>query len=150
MTDNAQDELRDRFAVLDLVTQFHRSVDFKDFGLLASIVTDDVAWVWSATHPEGSAADGAQGRDAVVAWLEAATRTATPHHHTTNHLVHLHGDEATTESYMFVADKFSLRTLAIGIIETSARRSADGWRLSRIKVDEQIGRAFTSPNNASS
>jgi hypothetical protein len=147
MKESTQDASRDRTEVLDLVTKFHRAVDFKDFELLGRIVTDDVAWVWSATHPEGSASDGAEGRSAVVSWLEAATRTATPHHHTTNHLVQLDGDTASTESYMFVADKFSLRTLAIGIIETSARREADGWRLSRIKVDEQIGRPFTSPNN---
>src|SRR5690349_2990080 len=100
MSTTRVEEVADRLAVLDLVTQFHRAVDFSDWDLLRRVTTDDLEWDWSATYPGGSVADGAQGKEAVVAWLEAATRSATPHHHTTNHLVEIDGDRATSQSYM--------------------------------------------------
>jgi hypothetical protein len=145
MTTVRIEEVADRLSVLDLVTQFHRSVDFKNWELLRSIVTEDVVWEWIGRYPGGSATDGAEGRDAVLGWLEKATQQATPHHHTTNHLVELSGASAHTESYMFVADRFSLQTLAIGVLATDCIRVDGEWFVRKLRVDEQIGRAFTPP-----
>jgi hypothetical protein len=145
MTTVRIEDVADRMSVLDLVTQFHRSVDFKNWELLRSIVTDDVVWEWIGRFPGGSASDGAEGRDAVLGWLEKATLQATPHHHTTNHMVELAGDSAHTESYMFVADRFTLQTLAIGVLETDCVRIGGEWLVRKLRVDEQIGRAFTPP-----
>lgn len=145
MTTVRIEEVADRMSVLDLVTQFHRAVDFKNMELLRSIATDDLEWEWIGRFPGGSATDGAQGRDAVLDWLQRATEHATPHHHTTNHMVELTGDSAHTESYMFVADRFTLQTLAIGVLETDCVRVNGEWLVRKLRVDEQIGRAFTPP-----
>jgi hypothetical protein len=137
MTDVQQ--LADRLEITDVLSRYHRAVDGLDWELLRDrVVTEDAVWEWSAADDQARVEDSAAGREAVVTWLDAALRGSTVRHHTTSHLFEVAGDGARSESYMFVVDRQTLQTLASGVVTADHVRSGRGWRIRRLRIDEQL------------
>lgn len=132
-------ELIDRGRIIDVVTRFHRAIDSNTWTLMRDeVLAPDVVWEWSATNASGPMADGAAGREDVIAWLSSAMVGSEVRHFTTSHLVDIEGDHAHSESYMVVVDKNSLTVLANGLVTVDHVRLPEGWRMQRCSIDERI------------
>ncbi len=132
-------EVIDRARIIDVVTRFHRAIDSNAWGRMRDeVLAPDVVWEWSATNVSGPMADGAAGREEVIAWLSAAMIGSEVRHFTTSHLVEIQGDRAHSESYMVVVDRVSLAVLANGLVTADHVRLPEGWRMQRCRIDERI------------
>lgn len=132
-------EVIDRARIIDVVTRFHRAIDGNVWGRMRDeVLAPDAVWEWSATNASGPMADGAVGREEVIAWLSAAMVGSEVRHFTTSHLVDIQGDRAHSESYMVVVDRVSLAVLANGLVTADHVRLPEGWRMQRCRIDERI------------
>lgn len=132
-------ELIDRTRIIDVVSRFHRAVDRNAWDLMRDeVLAPDAVWEWSATNASGPMADGAIGRENVIAWLSSAMIGSEVRHFTTSHLVEIDGDRAHSESYMVVVDRVSLAVLANGMVTADHVRLPEGWRMQRCRIDERI------------
>jgi hypothetical protein len=137
MTDLQQ--LADRLEITDVLVRFHRAVDQADWDLMRrSVLAPTAVWDWTASDGEAVVGDSAEGRDAFIKWLSIAMTGSTVRHMTTSHLFEIAEDTARSESYMFVVDRMTLATLASGLVTAEHIRTADGWRITRLKIDERI------------
>ena len=78
---------RDR--VIETVARFHRAVDYSDWDLFRAVVTSDVGWRISISDGSSTIAHDFRGAENIVGYLQFVAPGATPHHHTTNHLVEI-------------------------------------------------------------
>lgn len=132
-------ELIDRTRIIDVVTRFHRAIDGNAWNRMRDeVLAPDVVWEWSATNASGPMADGAAGREDVIAWLSSAMVGSEVRHFTTSHLVEIQGDRARSESYMVVVDRISLAVLANGLVTVDHVRLPEGWRMAKCRIDERI------------
>jgi 3-phenylpropionate/cinnamic acid dioxygenase small subunit len=122
-------ELLDRNEVTDLVYRLGVALDEGRFDDMRSIFTEDA----SASTPGGSVA----GIDALIA---QARRNHGPEqrnqHVTTNLLIDLDGDRATIRANLvvnFVRDGAEPFFTLGEVYRFDARRTPDGWRLSRVE-----------------
>ena len=131
------DDLRDRAELSDLISRLYVAMDAHQFDDLRGIFTDDA----TATTPGGMAS----GREALI---EQAARNhtsdVTHHHLTTNVLVEVDGDRASVRANQLVLFNRNNRVeQAIGTVNRfTARRTADGWRLTTLDTDLLWRQAF--------
>ncbi len=122
--------LVDRAAIGDVLVEFARALDDRDWAAYAGLYAPD----GSMTLPGGQvipAGDGmAEGVAASLSGYAGGT-----HHLSANHAIHLDGDSATTRSYVLAAhvlDTPSRHADGAGWYDCRLRRSDDGWRLESV------------------
>lgn len=139
MNDQRLVVLADRLEITDVLARFHRAIDGGLWSMMRDeVLAEDAVWEWRAWDDGGVAEDRAVGRDAVLAWLEAAMTGSTVRHFTTGHLFEIDGDRAHSESYMVVIDTQTLAILANGVVDADHVRTARGWRVRRCRIDERV------------
>jgi len=135
------DALTDRAELIELLGRYADIADQKDFTDLPRVVfTDPLTLDFSAV------ADIPPMTTPLADYLETlrtafAPYTAT-HHVITGHVVTLDGDNATIHAHVraehWVPDELAAggpnRWLVVGFYDNEAVRTADGWRLSRVKL----------------
>lgn len=118
-------ELADRAAILDVVTAYSLALDTKDWTTLGMLFTPDATWEYTA------GGELLHGPDAVVARISATLRPLpTTQHLYGNHLVTVHGDEASHSCYVqaqHVGDDGE-QFLGAGRYADRLRRTPAGWR----------------------
>jgi hypothetical protein len=134
------DELRDRQAISELIARLGWMLDDKRFDEASSVLAEDVS--------VQTAGGSAQGRDAVITQA-SRNHTVTTQHVLTNVVIDLHGDhaEARANAIITFAPDGPGRRLTLNdseqpepyvtigeVYRSQARRTDDGWRLSRIEV----------------
>jgi hypothetical protein len=140
MTDQGWQQVADRLDIVEVLSRFHHAIDVGDFGALPeSVFVPEAVWEWRATDADGEVEDTAEGVDAIVAWLQTAMTGSVVRHFTTSHVITLDGDRASSRSYMHVIDIPTLSVLANGLVTAEHVRTLIGWRLSKLRIDEQIG-----------
>jgi ketosteroid isomerase-like protein len=121
----------DRLAVSEVLDDYARGIDSKDWDLVTSVFTDDATLDYTAFGgPRGS-------RDEVVTWLQAAVSAfAMTQHHISNRHITLDGDEAVCAAELFAPmgmpsgdGKLSM-LLSGGCYNDRFQRTADGWKIS--------------------
>jgi uncharacterized protein (TIGR02246 family) len=126
--------LEDREAIRDLLAEYRRALDEKDFDAYAELFGDDGEFVADGIEP-------ARGREQILAMLAGlqATGALTQHAGDDRHLVsnveiELDGDRATVRStWVYVtreADGGPLLRM-VGHYADDVRRTAAGWRFAR-------------------
>lgn len=134
-------ELTDRADLIELLGRYADIADLKEFTELPGLVFTDpltldfesVAGIPPTTTPL---------RDYLeILSLSFAPYTAT-HHVITGHVLDIDGDEATIHAHVraehWVPDELAnggpKRWLVVGFYDNGAVRTADGWRLNRVKL----------------
>lgn len=133
---------RDR--VIETVARFHRAVDYADWDLFRSVVTDDVAWLISISDGTSSLVHDFSGAHNIVEYLRFVAPGATPHHHTTNHLVEIGDTTATYEAYMLAMNRMTLTPLAEAVVGCELIRAGSRWLISRFSIEEHVQRGSVS------
>ena len=120
-------ELADRQAITDLVSRLGAWLDDKRFDDAPSVLTEDV----SVATPGGTA----QGIERVAGQARRNHEGYETHHVITNVLVDLDGDRAAARANLTVTFAGPEAQFSMGErYRFEARRTPDGWRLSRIEV----------------
>ena len=121
----------DRLAVSEVLDDYARGVDSKDWDLVTSVFTEDA-------HLDYSAFGGPKGsREEVIGWISASvTSFAMTQHHITNRHITLDGDDAVSIAELFAPmgmasgeGKMSM-LLSGGRYNDRMSRTADGWKIS--------------------
>jgi len=124
----------DRQAVIRLIHQYAHGVDGRDKVLLTRTFTSDAVAEYKGVNFPMEVR--LEGFPAIAAWLDAqmATREVTaPWHYMDTHLVEVTGNRATLETFQHN------RTLsAVGVYTVEAVRTAHGWRIQKLHLDERI------------
>ena len=124
-------ELLDRAQINDLLDDYARGIDERDFALVASLFTADADLDYT------SSGGPAASRDEVIDWLRASLPAVTlTQHLLTNRRIRIDGDtaSATTELFnplLFEGDAGTTLLLLGGRYADELRRQPDGWRIAR-------------------
>ena len=124
----------DRQAVIRLIEQYAHGIDGLDDALLArTFAPDAVATYKGLNYPMDVRLEGFPAiRDWLRAQLSDGSR-GIPWHYMDTHLVEVDGDRGTLKTYQHN------RTLAgVGVYSVEARRTAFGWRIARLHLDQRI------------
>lgn len=135
------DALSDRAELIELLGRYADIADLKEFTELPGRVLTDpvtldfesVAGIPPATVPLG---------DYVEILRASFAPFAATHHAITGHVVDIDGDRATIHAHVRaehwvpdeLADGGPNRWLVVGFYDDEAVRTADGWRLTRVKL----------------
>jgi ketosteroid isomerase-like protein len=135
--------LEDRLDLVDLVHRYAQVIDFaQSEEEILSVFTEDVML-------QGPFRGIAQGTQALSEYANSVIemRKTTPFRHdVTNIQVKLDGDEARIDALFSLVYRYSiyegraeLKKQFLGSFECDARRTADGWRLSKRIVHLELG-----------
>ena len=126
--------LVDRAAISDLLTDFARALDDKDWDGYAANYTDDGILSISPTIAH-------EGRAGLAQFVAAALgKYVGTHHVSTNHAITIDGDTATTRSYLIAAHILDKKNLfrhadGAGWYLNQLRRTAEGWRFTNVRLE---------------
>jgi hypothetical protein len=133
--------LADRADLIELLSRYADIADLKEFTELPRLVFTD-----PLTIDFGSVADIPPMTVPLGDYVENVRAAFMPytatHHAITGHVVHLDGDTATIHAHVraehWVPDELAgggpRSWLVVGFYDNEAVRTADGWRLSRVKL----------------
>jgi ketosteroid isomerase-like protein len=148
------DELRrllDRQAIEDVLVEYARAVDARDWPALAGCFTDDCVVDYAISGH-------ADGPDQVVARCRSAVeRLDATQHYVTNVSVIVDGDAAASVCSLAAQHLLGDRTFLFGGVYTDEwRRTPGGWRIGRRSLerrwtsgDPSVVRAATDPDTPS-
>lgn len=124
----------DRQAVIRLIHQYAHGIDGRDEALLRrTFLPDAVAEYEGVNFPMDVRLEGIA---AIWSWLAAQVgdrEGATPWHYMDTELVDVDGDRA----HMLVYQHNRLLS-GVGVYTVDAVRTADGWRIAKLHLDERI------------
>lgn len=135
------DGVSDRLAVSDLLDDYAHGVDTKDWGLVASVFTEDAQLDYSAFGgPNGPAPD-------VVAWIrDSVSSFPMTQHHVTNRRITIDGDAASCSAELFAPMGMAAGDGKMNLLLTGGRyidtfrRTKLGWKISaRVCENAWIG-----------
>lgn len=124
----------DRQAVIRLIHQYAHGIDGHDEALLRQTFTADaVAEYKGVNFPMDVTL---RGFPAILAWLNdqvGGREGAAPWHYMDTHLVDMKGNRATLKTF-----QHNRHLSAIGVYTLEAVRTAQGWRIQKLHLDERI------------
>lgn len=127
--------VEDQLAIQRTLHDYAWACDNGDWALLGSVFADDAELDYSST---GGPSDG---RDAVVAWLEASlTQVEMIQHVVSNLQIDAARDAAEGRAMFFTAVRLpgvDGLVLTGGYYELRFTRSSDGWRIQRLLEDNR-------------
>ncbi len=133
--------LIDRADLIELLGRYADIADLKEFTELPGLVFTD-----PLTLDFGSVADIPPMTVPLGDYLETLRTAVAPytatHHAITGHVIEIDGDSATIHAHVraehWVPDELAgdgpRRWLVVGFYDNEAVRTADGWRLNRVKL----------------
>ena len=126
--------LVDRAAISDLLTDYARALDDKDWEGYAANYADDGVLAISPTIAH-------TGRAGLAEFVAVSLgRYAGTHHISTNHAITIDGDSATTRSYLLAAHVLEAENPfrhadGAGWYRCKLRRTPDGWRFAHVTLE---------------
>ena len=131
-------EVRDRLELVELTHRYAWAIDTVDRELLSQFFTPDASAHYVEVGPQVLGLDvRLEGFDEIWDWLYEGLAhrkgpAGLPWHFMSNHLIEIDGDEARLRYYMHN------RPLAAGgVYYADAVRTAKGWRVARLRLEEQ-------------
>ena len=126
-------EADDRLDVIELIHRYAAVVDSERYDELPRVFAVDAecdygsmrAYLGDDCQPSGLAD--------IERWMRRYTGSRSSVHFMHNHIVELDGDVATMRNYMH-----NTTSSIAGVYETEARRTVDGWRLTRLRLEERF------------
>jgi hypothetical protein len=140
MTENLEARIRrleDRAAIVEVVINYARGVDHRDWTLFASCFTDPIVTDYSALGSPPKTWEREPFVDSIREWLSGFTATQ---HISPNHVIEFDErdpDRALCRSYMYARHHLEGSPngdfyLARGSYDNHMLRTPDGWRIERI------------------
>lgn len=123
--------LVDRALISDLLIEFARALDDRDWDAYAATFAEDGELAISPTVAHTGRAGLAEFVQASLVGYPGGT-----HHLSTNHAVRLDGGQATTRSYLVAAHVYELDRQAVGAgwYDCRLRREDGGWLFERVAL----------------
>ena len=130
------DSVSDRLAVSEVLDDYARGVDSRDWDLVVSTFIDDAALDYTAFGgPKGS-------RDEVIGWIsKALTAFVMSQHHITNRHITIDGDEAVVTAELLAIMGMATEPQKMSMMFTGGQyvdrlvRTPDGWKIARRTCD---------------
>jgi hypothetical protein len=124
----------DKVEIIELLSRYHQTIDAKDWDALPGIFTADAECRYLRQEETfGIPGDELVGLAAITDFLVDAITPVDTMHSMTNHVfTMLEGDRARTRSYL------AAKGGTFGIYEIEHLRTADGWRIRRLTLDEHF------------
>jgi len=142
--------LLDRAAISDLLIEYARSVDERDWDAFAALWADDAIFALPMIE--------VRGRDAIVAAASepgGVSQWDATHHINTNHEIRIDGDTATARAYLIGthvrrAQAPNEHSEGGGWYDCTFRRTPDGWRYasSRLSITWHTGTDLPSQRDS--
>jgi ketosteroid isomerase-like protein len=131
-----RDDTADRLAISQVLDEYARGIDSRDWDLVQSVFTDDAFLDYTAFGgPKGP-------RDDVITWLQdALTAFVMSQHHITNRLVTIDGDEAVVAAELLAIMGMTGDPGKMSMMYTGGQyndrlvRTAEGWKIARRSCD---------------
>lgn len=128
-------ELCDRASITDLLYQYARGIDAKDWALWRTVFLEDAVLDYSSA--QGPVGD----RESVARWLEASfAHIEGAHHYITNIEITVNGDEAEALALFWNPFRAAWRdefSAAGGYYRHKLVRTSDGWRSRELYEDNR-------------
>ena len=130
---------RDHIELTELTHRYAWAIDTLDRDLLASVFTPQAKAHYVEVGPEILGLDvRLDGFDEIWEWLHGGLGhrkgpAGLPWHFMSNHLIEVDGDEARMRYYMH-----NRPMAAGGVYYVAAVRTSQGWRISDLRLEEQI------------
>jgi hypothetical protein len=149
----ANDRLaNDRLEVMQLSSKYAWGIDTMDRDLLATVFAKNAVADYVAVGDSPlELNEHLVGFETIFSWLHKSLghRKGTaglPWHYVTNQVVELHGDRADLRYYMH-----NRPMAAGGVYYVKAVRTAEGWRIERLRLEEQLWNSefYSSDKHAS-
>lgn len=137
----AADAAQDYFEIMQLSSKYAWGIDTVDRALLATVFAPDAVAEYVAVGENPmDLNERLVGFDNIFAWIhkQLGHREGTkglPWHFVTNQVVELHGDKAELRYYMH-----NRPMVAGGVYRVQAVRTPQGWRIARLRLEEQLWR----------
>lgn len=130
---------RDQIELTELTHRYAWAIDTLDREMLSRVFTPDAKAHYLEVGPEVLGLDvRLDGFDEIWAWLHEGLGhregpAGHPWHFMSNHLIEIDGDQARLRYYMH-----NRPMAAGGVYYVTATRTPEGWRISRLRLEEQI------------
>src|SRR5215211_1330107 len=133
--DPAVRALQDRMEITDVLYRYASTIDRFDSEGLRSVLADDVWAQYGNAEP-------VSGGDAVASWIGEATANVIWQHHLLSvYHVEVDGDRARAlvyhTSHQVFEDDPDTAKLLVGRYHDELRREHDGWRISRLVLEDR-------------
>jgi hypothetical protein len=124
----------DKVEIIELLSRYHQAIDANDWEALPSIFTADAECHYLRQEETfGIAGSNLVGLAAIREFLVDALTPVDTMHSMTNHVfTMLEEDRALTRSYL------TAKGGTLGIYDVDHVRTADGWRIRRLTLDEHF------------
>jgi ketosteroid isomerase-like protein len=131
-----RDDTADRLAISQVLDEYARGIDSRDWDLVQSVFTDDAFLDYTAFGgPKGP-------RDDVITWLQdALTAFVMSQHHITNRLITIDGDEAVVAAELLAIMGMTGDPGKMSMMYTGGQyndrlvRTTEGWKIARRSCD---------------
>jgi len=123
----------DRLDIIELIHRYAAIIDLKRYDDVPLVFADDAECHYDSMRAYLGDDCRPRGRVDIERWIRQYTGTRSSMHFMHNHVVEIDGDDAHMRNYMH-----NTNSSIAGIYETEAHRTADGWRLTRLRLDERF------------
>ena len=127
--------LKDRVDIVETMSRYAAAIDVSDFATLRTTLADDITAQYANMHDEPL-----EGADAVVAWVDQATKGKIWQHHLINvYTVDIEGDTAKVLVYHTSLQNYDrapeTADVLVGRYHNEFVRTPDGWKISRLLLE---------------
>ena len=135
----AASDADDRMALTELTHRYAFAIDTLDRALLSRVFTPDASAHYVEVGPPILGLDvQLEGFDSIYEWLREGLShrkpsASLPQHFMSNHLIDLDGDKARMTYYMH-----NRAMAGGGVYYVDAIRTQAGWRIQKLRLEEQI------------
>ena len=123
---------KDRLDVIELIHRYAALIDFKTYDDTDRVFADDAVANYESMRAYVGDDYEPKGPKAIGEWLRKYTGTRTSMHYMHNHVVELDGKRAKMRNYMH-----NINSSIGGVYHTEAKRTKDGWRITRLRLEER-------------
>ena len=124
----------DRLDIIELIHQYAAIVDLRRYDDIPRVFADDAECDYGSMRAYLGDDTNPHGRADIDRWIRLYTGRRSSMHFMHNHVVEfVDDDQARMRNYMH-----NTNSSIAGIYETEARRTDEGWRLTRLRLDERF------------
>ncbi len=124
----------DRLDIIELIYRYAAVIDLRRYDDIPIVFADDAECDYSSMRAYLGDDTNPRGRVAIERWIRRHTGTRSSMHFMHNQVVDFVDDHhARMRNYMH-----NTNSSIAGIYEIDARRTPDGWRIARLRLDERF------------
>lgn len=143
---DAADEALAHCQITSLLSRYYQVIDRADLTALGEdVLADEAVWEVVQHSPSGGTIeDVVRGKDEILGWFsnilggEASMSEGACRHFISTHVIDVDGDTARSTSHLQAFHTHTLQMLSNGVVVAEHVRTGRGWRISHLRLDENI------------